>query len=512
MRQKLYSAPVGFLAFAVASAACVDAVPLEDYPDPIEVRDVDPQGALAPEVIGRVDRSVPGQWRMSWPGVRIIARFRGTTVDADFDEIGLPDGVNLDPFETILPSDSADEKKRKEALNAPDIFSQFDVIVDGKPSNVLKLRGVPNGPREAELTSLSTKARLADGLDPNAEHSIELVRRSESSVGITTFKGFTFSGGGNPGYLPSFRAHKHRLLFAGDSITAGYGNEGDGFLCKFTPETSNARLSWASAAGRYLNAQAMLVAWSGKGMAINFRNDGGLTLPGLFDATVALDVPIGTAACDPAAKPGDLRPCFDPKSYAPEAIVVNLGTNDSNESYCPDRSEKCEESVRLQHGRDPDSASTNVCATDFAKCVDAACGVDSATNVSCVAPVACVDKATQCLAARPPAEQGLYVDKYSAFVKKLRKDYGPSPLIVGVLGPMLSNFASGDGPLGLKTTMANYIRLAIATSGETNVDYLQLDTHFFIESSGCDYHPSAITDRVMAKRLEAHIRRRIPTW
>lgn len=512
MRQKLYSAPVGFLAFAVASAACVDAVPLEDYPDPVELRDVDPQGAAAPEVIGRVDRSVPGQWRMSWPGVRIIARFRGTTVDADFDEIGLPDGVNLDPVQTIETFDSPAVVEQKLANNAPDVFSQFDVLIDGKYANVLKLRGVPNRPREPELTALSTKARLADGLDPTTEHSIELVRRSESSVGITTFKGFTFTGGANPGYLPGFRTHKHKILFAGDSITAGYGNEGDGFLCKFSPETSNARLSWASVAGRYLGAQAMLVAWSGKGMAINFRNDGGLTLPGLFDATVALDVPTGTASCDPTAKPGDLRPCFDPASYAPEVIVVNLGTNDSNESYCPDRSQTCKEAERLQHGRDPDFPSTKACATAFAACVDRACGVDSATNPSCVAPTACVDDVKACLAARPASEQGLYVDKYAAFVKKLRKDYGSSPLIVGVLGPMLSNFASGDGPLGLKTTMANYIRTAIAASGETNVDYLQLDTHFFIESSGCDYHPSAITDRVMAKRLETHVRRRIPTW
>jgi hypothetical protein len=266
-------------------------------------------------------------------------------------------------------------------------------------------------------------------------------------------------------------------------------------------------------------------------MHLNFRSDGTLTLPQLFDATVALDVKQGTPGCDPNAKPGDLRPCFDPKSYQPDLIVVNLGTNDSNETYCPDGSltceycrdpSKCDEKAgRQQRSRDPDSAATKLCASEFADCIDKTCGLGSATNLSCVVPTSCVDGVPgdtekegvrACLAKRLPDDQGRYVDKYSAFLKKLRADYGPTPRIVAVLGPMVSNYGLGGGPDEVKKTLANYIRTAIASTGDPRTDFLQLDTHFYIQSSGCDYHPSAITDRVMAKRLERLVRMREPSW
>ena len=59
---------------------------------------------------------------------------------------------------------------------------------------------------------------------------------------------------------------QRRLLFIGDSITAGYGvlcNDSD---APFAPETQSALHAYAAVAARALEADAHVIAYSGKGV------------------------------------------------------------------------------------------------------------------------------------------------------------------------------------------------------------------------------------------------------
>ena len=75
-------------------------------------------------------------------------------------------------------------------------------------------------------------------------------------------------------YLPGAAPATRRLEVIGDSISAGYGNEGT-YPCQFTSATENQYLSYEALAARALNAELYTEAWSGIGMLHNY--DGGTT-------------------------------------------------------------------------------------------------------------------------------------------------------------------------------------------------------------------------------------------
>lgn len=105
---------------------------------------------------------------------------------------------------------------------------------------------------------------------------------------------------------------KKRLEILGDSISAGYGNEGANETCTFSPETENHYLTYGALAARSLDAELSTLAWSGKGV---FSNRGSTTdrdtLPVLFERTL----------------PTEAAP-YSFESGAPDAVIINLGTND----------------------------------------------------------------------------------------------------------------------------------------------------------------------------------------
>ncbi|RYG43726.1 hypothetical protein EON79_16410 [bacterium] len=96
------------------------------------------------------------------------------------------------------------------------------------------------------------------------------------------------------------------MEFVGDSITCGYGNEGASQNERFTPATENAYQSYASIAGRRVDADVTLIAWSGRKMWPDN------TTPSIYDLVL----------------PTQEEPKWDLKGPAPEAVIVNLATND----------------------------------------------------------------------------------------------------------------------------------------------------------------------------------------
>jgi lysophospholipase L1-like esterase len=171
----------------------------------------------------------------------------------------------------------------------------FEVIVDGQEQ-----------PKIA-TTSGRKKIDLATGL-PDADHDLVVWRRTEAdNYASSQFFGLDFGSGS----LLPISAPAHKMEVIGDSITCGYGDEGVEPNCSFSFDTENNYLAYGSVAARELGADLYTEAWSGKGM---YRNGGGDmtdTMPTLFDRAI----------------PTDTGSTWD-FSWKPDAVVINLGTND----------------------------------------------------------------------------------------------------------------------------------------------------------------------------------------
>ncbi|WP_185692460.1 SGNH/GDSL hydrolase family protein [Puniceicoccus vermicola] len=231
----------------------------------VQAESVDPDDE-AIRYVGRFTED----YRFAWTGAEIETLFQGSTIAADLQVVAAPP-------------------------------AGLTVVVDGEP-HFLKI-----GPGRGTYT-------LAEGLDPNEVHRISVVKRSEGARGTVKFYGFELPDGGE---LMRPDAPDRRILVIGDSITCGYGNEASDPKEGNTVENENGYMSYALIAARELDADAMLICWSGRGMYRNRgkNNDQKGTLPMLFDQTLPFD--------------GEIE--WDHSRFVPDVIVINLGTNDSAE-------------------------------------------------------------------------------------------------------------------------------------------------------------------------------------
>lgn len=176
-----------------------------------------------------------------------------------------------------------------------DANMQIQVVVDGAATSVIK---------PAAGTDTYT---VASGL-PAGKHTVMLYRRTESFFQPLKFGGFSPASA----LVPSPAPHARTIELVGDSITCGYGDEGTSASCPFTPDTENEYLTYGALTARALDADQVAIAWSGKGM---YRDYGGGTteqMPELWDRTI----------------PTEATSAWAFTGYTPDAVVINLGTND----------------------------------------------------------------------------------------------------------------------------------------------------------------------------------------
>ncbi len=223
--------------------------------------------------IGRFDHTASNGPRFGWSGSTLIARFVGPSVAVDLHQV----------------SHGTDE-------NGGTLDDRYEVLLDGQ--RVVTL----------EAQAGTHRYPLASGLDGGV-HEVTLYKRTEGLVGEGQLIGFDFGGGQL--LSPPPRAAR-RIELIGDSITAGYGNEGADENCPFTDATENHYLTYGAIAARALQAEQVTIAWSGKGI---YRNENGSThqpLPSVYGRTL----------------PTRSNPSWGPSSWIPDVVVVNLGDND----------------------------------------------------------------------------------------------------------------------------------------------------------------------------------------
>jgi len=225
--------------------------------------------------MGRVDFSNPKEPRFDWPGVSITAVFEGR-----YCGIALEDGNN-----------------------------DYNVFIDGEL-----------------FTVISTKRTIlqyenVSGLK-NGTHTLLLTKRTEGYFGIGEFKGLYLEKGKK--LLPPPETHDLNIEFIGDSITCGYGNEGESVTCASLREYQNNYLAYCAVASRELNANYSVIAISGRGVVRNYgekTKTSEMPMPFYYDRVLQ----------------NDSKLIWDFSSWIPRIVVINLGTNDYSTKPHPDK-------------------------------------------------------------------------------------------------------------------------------------------------------------------------------
>ena len=206
-------------------------------------------------------------------------------------------------------------------VDKPHIFWVYinDILVEGKVIDTSSL---------ACCNTMQT-FNVVGGLDATKTHEITLLKVTESdynngnpTVNYLNFHGFELDAG-SVEKLPSLPPHR-KIEFIGDSITCGYCNQ-----CpsdnKAIYSVESFALSWPTLTARALNASIHTSAWSGLGMVRNY-GDGSTFMPEIYQRTL-MTVPSSDWS-------------FETTDWVPDAVVINLGSNDNLNPTTPTDAER----------------------------------------------------------------------------------------------------------------------------------------------------------------------------
>lgn len=169
--------------------------------------------------------------------------------------------------------------------------------------DTLPMRKVYAGPG---VTSIAVAENMADTI--HEARVIYAVEGYEYKPVVKSFEANEFLA---PPARPTLR-----IEFIGNSITCGYGTEAEGGDTHFSYETENHTLAYPFLAAEALKAEAHIVARSGMGVyrCYNGPRSGSKTelLPIEYERTMVYD---------------SITP-WDFKSWQPDIVCINVGTND----------------------------------------------------------------------------------------------------------------------------------------------------------------------------------------
>jgi hypothetical protein len=215
-------------------------------------------------LVGRFDKRIPKRVSFTWPGSALEYSFSGTSTSIGIDDVGQ---------------------------------NRFQITIDDASYDLYPHAG-------------NFKYTLASRLTQSTHH-VKITRVSESFAGVSSFTSDPETDGV---LLPAPNPAPHRLMVLGDSISVGFGIEGLNEQCSFAINTSNQQFTYSALAAKELNADLHTLAWSGIGVYRNYDEitPAALHLPDRQKFTLAND-------------PSSL---WDTSLYIPDAIIINVGTND----------------------------------------------------------------------------------------------------------------------------------------------------------------------------------------
>ena len=214
---------------------------------------------------GRIDFSTPDQPTLFWPGTYIKAKFEGSSI-------------------FVMLDDKTGQ-------------TYYDVFIDER-------YGYPH----VIHCSAGSKNYLVDSTLADTVHSLLIFRRTEASTGPTKFLGIELNDGKT--LLESPARPKHKILFYGNSITCGMGNEAPDSAADGNLANEDNFLAYGAVASRLLNADYMCIAKSGIGIIKSWFN---LIMPDYYYRL----------------NPDSSNSMWDFSEYVPDVVVINLFQNDS---------------------------------------------------------------------------------------------------------------------------------------------------------------------------------------
>ncbi|WP_083634496.1 SGNH/GDSL hydrolase family protein [Saccharicrinis aurantiacus] len=223
---------------------------------------IEPSNPLI-KYVGRIDFSDTNAPEIFWSASEIEIQFTGTSVSATLvDEKGL---------------------------------NYFNVVIDKDSVYPLKLD-------KGSKTYL-----LAEKLDGNIPHTIELIKRNEFKTGKTVFMGFYIEDG----ELLQTAANSGRLIeFFGNSITSGYAiNDNTGGDSPDSTYTNN-YVTYAALTARHFDADMHATVREGTGIMVSWHEH---IMPEIYNRV----------------NPYDSTSIWDFNKVTPNLVVINLMQNDS---------------------------------------------------------------------------------------------------------------------------------------------------------------------------------------
>ncbi len=155
---------------------------------------------------------------------------------------------------------------------------------------------------------------LCSGLKKGT-HTVRVVKRTNARSASLGVMDITLLKNGIIGTPPA--AKERRIEFVGDSLTVGYGTQGNAGTSEWSTSTEDGSVTYAALTAKALDADYNVVAISGRGLAHNTGGDTDKLMPSLYPML------------DEYNNPGNN---WDFSRFVPHVIVVNLGTNDHNTS------------------------------------------------------------------------------------------------------------------------------------------------------------------------------------
>jgi len=226
---------------------------------------------------GRTDQSDPKVVRFDWPGVYLRCAFTGNTLAVR------------------LKSGDRD---------------YFNVFVDDQPVKVIH--------------PATDSIFIYNGLTGKGVHELLISKRTEADMGMASFYGIGIAPDGK--ITSSKVKNNRRIEFIGNSITCGYGAEGLSGKERFKPETENSYFSYASITARAFSADYALIAHSGLGIIRNYNDKSKIST-----RLAPMPPRLGRTFDTDSVKKWDFN------RWKPDAVVINLGTNDYSTLPHPDK-------------------------------------------------------------------------------------------------------------------------------------------------------------------------------
>ncbi len=187
------------------------------------------------------------------------------------------------------------------------VIFYFDEYDDALPTYIKVY--IDNNREEKHSIYLKSNIVVIDSLD-DKDHVIDLMRICEGENPLL-LKGFSIMGS-DPKMLPKRERKYPRLFFIGDSITAGFGVNGNKEHMEYHTYEEDATSSYAYYTKVLLDSEIEASAHSGRGIVLNYINDTGRPL--MKDMFVH--------------STDNIRTPYDYKDYEPSIVIINAGTND----------------------------------------------------------------------------------------------------------------------------------------------------------------------------------------